>query len=64
MLFPSAEKAGGADCHKHMDADVFISWVENRLVPAFKERYKGQKMILILDNALHHHDMPDDWHSP
>ena len=39
------------DYHKSVDADVFISWVENRLIPAFKAIYRNKKMVLVLDNA-------------
>ena len=34
MLFPAGDKTGG-DYHKNMDADVFMTWREKRLVPAF-----------------------------
>ena len=63
MLFPAGDKTDG-DYHKNMDADVFMKWVEKRLVPAFKARYGDRKMVLILDNAAYHHGMADGWKSP
>ena len=38
---------------------MFISWITNRLTPAFKKIYwtaeKKQTLILVLDNAPYHH---------
>ena len=44
-------KAQHGDYHNNMDADMFMIWVKNRLVPAFQARYPGKKMILVLDNV-------------
>lgn len=63
MLFPSGDKAG-SDYHKNMDAETFMKWVENRLVPAFRECYPEKKMVLVLDNAPYHHGMAEGWKSP
>lgn len=52
------------DYHKSVDGDVFISWVENRLIPAYKAIYKNKKMVLVLDNAPYHHCHPADWKNP
>ena len=38
-----------------MDSAGFLQWVSNRLVPAFKAKYGTKKMVLVLDNARHHH---------
>ena len=52
------------DYHKSVDGDVFISWVENRLIPAYKALYKNKKMVLVLDNAPYHHCHAKDWKNP
>src|SRR4051794_13117237 len=38
--------------------------MRNRLLPAFKVKYKNKKMILILDNAKYHHARGEDWITP
>ena len=43
------------DYHDNMNSDNFMRWVEERLVPTFESRFPGKKMILISDNAPHHH---------
>lgn len=52
MFFVSGDKTHGADYHMKIYADMFRTWVERCLVPAFKARYEEQKMILILDDAV------------
>jgi hypothetical protein len=52
------------DYHKSVNGDVFISWVENRLIPAFKAVYHRKKMVLVLDNAPYHHARPAGWRNP
>ena len=52
------------DYHKSVDGDVFISWVQCRLIPAFKALYPGKKMVLVLDNAPCHHAHAADWKNP
>jgi transposase len=37
-----------------MDGVMFLKWVENSLIPCFKARYPGKKMILMLDGASYH----------
>ena len=32
-----------------------MKWVEQRLVPTFEKQFPGEKMVLVADNALHHH---------
>ncbi|CAN0447032.1 unnamed protein product, partial [Scytosiphon promiscuus] len=64
LTFPAGAKDKGSDYHDYMDADTFMQWIEKRLVPVFREKYPGYKMILILDNAPYHHGMPADWKSP
>lgn len=33
---------------------MFMRWVEKQLIPTFKQKYPGKKMVLILDNAKYH----------
>ena len=43
------------DYHDNMNSDMFMKWVEERLVPTFQRKYPGKKMILVADNAPYHH---------
>jgi hypothetical protein len=52
------------DYHKNMDGTVFMQWVVNRLIPTFKRRFPGKKLILVLDNAAYHHPRGPDWVNP
>ena len=52
------------DYHKSVNGDVFMAWVENRLIPAFKVQYPNKKMVLVLDNAPYHHSRPAGWKNP
>lgn len=45
------------DYHKNMDGEGFEFWLENRLIPAFREQFPGKKMILVMDNASYHHQL-------
>ena len=38
-----------------MNSDMFMQWVEKRLIPTFEKEYQGKKMIIIMDNAPYHH---------
>ena len=38
--------------------------MKNRLIPAFKRKYRGKKMILVMDNAKYHHARGEDWTTP
>jgi transposase len=51
------------DYHKSMDGEVFMEWVKQRLLPAFRARYRGKQMILVLDNAPYHHAHAPGWKS-
>ena len=62
LIFPGLNV--DEDYHKSVNGDVFMAWVENRLIPAFKIMYPGKKMILILDNAPYHHSRPEGWKNP
>jgi len=35
-------------------------YVENRVFPAFRELYKGKRLVLVLDNASYHRALADD----
>jgi hypothetical protein len=52
------------DYHKNMDGQVFMQWVQNRLIPTFKRCFPGKKLILLLDNASYHHPRGADWVNP
>jgi hypothetical protein len=52
------------DYHKNMDGQVFMQWVQNRLIPTFKRVFPGKKLILLLDNASYHHPRGTDWVNP
>ena len=43
------------DYHDNMRSDIFLKWVNERLIPTFKRVYPGHKMCLVLDNAPYHH---------
>jgi hypothetical protein len=34
---------------------MFIKWVQENLIPTFKQIHPGKQMVLIMDNALYHH---------
>jgi hypothetical protein len=52
------------DYHKNMNGQIFMQWVNNRLIPTFQRRFPGKKLILVLDNAAYHHPRGDDWVNP
>ena len=56
----SAEGIEPADYHDSIDCTKFIAWMQNRLIPAFKRKYRGKKMILVMDNAKYHHARGED----
>ena len=51
-VFPA--DSNSPDYHDNMDGVMFLKWVENSLIPCFKARYPGKKMILMLDGASYH----------
>jgi hypothetical protein len=59
-LVYEAEKGGG-DYHDNMNGSIYVQWLTERLLPVFAERYPGQKMVLVLDNASYHHARGTDW---
>ena len=53
-----------ADYHDTINGEKFIGWIQQRLLPTFKEVYGDKKMVLVLDNAKYHHHRGPDWFSP
>ena len=43
------------DYHDNMNSEIFMKWVELKLVPLFEGLYPCKKMILVADNAPYHH---------
>lgn len=43
------------DYHDNMNSDMFMKWVEERLIPVFERLYPSKTMVLICDNAPYHH---------
>jgi hypothetical protein len=52
------------DYHKNMNGQIFMQWINNRLIPTFQRRFPRMKLILVLDNAAYHHPRGDDWINP
>jgi hypothetical protein len=56
--------AGGyveGDYHQNMDDDMYVNWMRNRFIPAFRAKFPNQKCILVLDNAGYHHAVGEDY---
>jgi len=49
------------DYHGNINGPMWIKWLQNRLIPAFKAKYPWQKMILVMDGASYHHPHDVDW---
>jgi transposase len=43
------------DYHDNLNSDIFMTWVNNKLLPCFNRLYEGKQMVLICDNAPYHH---------
>jgi hypothetical protein len=43
------------DYHDNMNSEMFMQWVESKLIPTFEKAYPGKKMVLVADNAPYHH---------
>ena len=52
-LWLSSSSTG--DYHDNMNSEMFMLWVQERLVPSFEKQNPGRKMCLIADNAPYHH---------
>jgi transposase len=49
------------DYHKSMNGELFVKWMENRLLTAFRAMFPLKKMILVMDNASYHHHRGADY---
>ena len=59
MIFRA--KSARGDYHDNMDCDVFLMWLDRRMVPAFRAKHGPDKtLILVLDNAPYHHGRHED----
>jgi len=58
MIYRGKEKG---EYHQNVNAQVFLGWVSNRLIPTFKSVYGDKKMILVLDNARYHLTKPEGY---
>ena len=52
-LWLADSKAG--DYHDNMTSEMFMQWVEKKLLPTFKKLHPTAKMVLVADNAPYHH---------
>jgi hypothetical protein len=43
------------DYHDNMNSEMFMLWVQNKLVPCFETLFPKKQMILVSDNAPYHH---------
>jgi hypothetical protein len=59
-LVYEAEKGDG-DYHDNMNGAIYMQWLRNRLLPVFAQRFPGQTMRLVIDNASYHHHRGADW---
>ena len=48
-------KVGKGDYHANMDGDMFMRWINERLVPTVQHKYPGKQVFLVMDNAPYHH---------
>jgi transposase len=48
-------QSSSGDYHDNMNSEMFMQWVQDKLVPTFEREYPGKKMILVADNAAYHH---------
>ena len=64
--YPTAEmvfraKSSRGDYHDNMDTDVFMMWIDRRLLPAFRAKYgPDMTLVLVIDNAPYHHGRCED----
>ena len=53
-------KVAGGDYHANIDGDMFMMWINKRLVPTIQARFPDKKVYLVMDNAPYHHGRSDD----
>ena len=46
------------DYHGYINNDMWLTWLNHRLLPAFEASFPGKKMILCMDNAQYHKPRP------
>ena len=46
------------DYHDSMNSENFGHWFNEQMIPTFKAQYPDHKMIVVLDNAPYHHNIP------
>ena len=47
--------SNSGDYHDNMCSDMFLQWVERKLIPTFERKYPNKTMVLVSDNAPYHH---------
>ena len=47
--------SNSGDYHDNMCSDMFLQWVERKLIPTFERLYPNKQMVLVADNAPYHH---------
>ena len=53
-------KVGKGDYHDNMDGDMFMKWINERLVPTVQAKYPEKQVYLVMDNAPYHHGRSED----
>jgi hypothetical protein len=48
-------QSSSGDYHDNMNSEMFMKWVEEKLIPLFERMFPGKKLIVIADNAAYHH---------
>ena len=47
-------QSSSGDYHENMNSEMFMQWVQDKLIPTFEKLYPGKKMVLVADNAAYH----------
>lgn len=53
-------KVGRGDYHKNFDGDMFMKWINERLVPTVQHKYPDKQVYVVMDNAPYHHGHPEN----
>jgi len=54
LLHWNAKALPNDDYHAHLNHALYLMWLERRLIPAFRCKYPGKELILVLDNVAYH----------
>ena len=54
MIFLAGPGGSRGDYHGNFTCEIFMKWVENRLIPSLKQRFKDKVVCVVMDNAPHH----------